>query len=77
MMRDTVTFTREYWNDVDSYIGCLEADNKRLRKELEEALAKIDELTEDSEFLNALRAAGVDNWEGFDYAVEMLREESI
>lgn len=44
MIRDTVTMTRDAWNDVDSYIGCLEADNKRLRSELEEAFDKIEEL---------------------------------
>lgn len=29
-------------------------------------------LLEDSEFLDALRAAGVDNWEGYSYAFELL-----
>lgn len=46
MIRDTVTVTRDAWNDMDSYIGCLEADNKRLRKELEEALDLIETLQE-------------------------------
>lgn len=32
-------------------------------------------LLEDSEMLEALRAAGVDNWEGFNYAVEIFQEE--
>lgn len=37
---------------------------------------EYEELTKDSEFLNALRAAGVDNWEGYSYAIEILEENS-
>ena len=33
------------------------------------------ELVADSEFLNALRAAGVDNWEGYGEAVDILNAE--
>ena len=33
-----------------------------------------DELLEDQAFLNALQAAGVDNWSGYDYAQELLEE---
>lgn len=32
-------------------------------------------LMEDREFLRALKAAGVDNWEGYDYACELYHEE--
>lgn len=32
-------------------------------------------LLEDSRFLNALRAAGVDNWDGYSEAFEFLDEE--
>lgn len=35
---------------------------------------KYDELVEDSEFLNALRAAGVDNWEGYGIAQDLLEK---
>ena len=31
-------------------------------------------LLEDSLWLSALRGAGVDNWDGYDYAMELLRE---
>ena len=31
-------------------------------------------LLESEAFLNALLAAGVDNWDGYDYAVEMLEQ---
>lgn len=33
---------------------------------------EYDKLLEDSEFLNALLMAGVDNWEGYSIALEML-----
>ena len=36
---------------------------------------EYDQLQEDSRFLDCLRAAGVDNWEGYDYAFEILNEE--
>lgn len=32
-------------------------------------------LVEDHKFLQALFAAGVDNWDGYDYANEILQEE--
>ena len=38
-------------------------------------LADYDELVEDSRLLSALRRAGVDNWVGWDHAIEMLYEE--
>lgn len=31
---------------------------------------EFDELTNDSLFLNCLRSQGVDNWDGYDFAVE-------
>lgn len=31
-----------------------------------------DQLVADSEFLEALKGVGVDNWEGYDYALESL-----
>lgn len=34
-----------------------------------------EQLVRDSEFLNALRGAGVDNWDGYGYALELLNEE--
>lgn len=37
--------------------------------------AAFDELVDDSRLLDALRAAGVDNWDGWDYAIEIYNEE--
>ena len=36
---------------------------------------RLDKLEEDSEFLCCLQAAGVDNWDGYEYAQDMMSEE--
>jgi hypothetical protein len=36
---------------------------------------EYESLLEDSEFLSALQGAGVDNWDGYDYAIELMNEE--
>lgn len=36
---------------------------------------EYDQLIERSETLAALEAAGVDNWEGYDYAMEFIKEK--
>lgn len=51
---DSVTVTRDAWNDMQSYIQSLEKDQ---------------------EFLNALMACGVDNWDGYSDAIEMVYGE--
>ena len=38
--------------------------------------AEYQNLLDDSAFLEALRAAGVDNWEGFDEAVRIYQEDT-
>ena len=38
--------------------------------------SEYDQLIKDSEFLDALRAAGVDNWDGYGYALEALEENN-
>ena len=35
---------------------------------------EYEELVADSEFLNALMTAGVDNWEGYSFAQDMMDE---
>lgn len=35
---------------------------------------EYESLLEDSEKLSALEAAGVDNWQGYDDAMEMMKE---
>lgn len=36
---------------------------------------KYDKLLEDQRFLECLQAIGVDNWDGYDEACKMFREE--
>lgn len=38
-------------------------------------LAEYKLLKSDSRLLSALKGAGVDNWEGYDYAMKMFDEE--
>ena len=35
---------------------------------------EYEDLLEDSKFLDALRQAGVDNWEGYSFAQDLLDE---
>ena len=37
---------------------------------------EYDSLIEDSIFLNALREAGVDNWDGYGFALESLENQN-
>lgn len=37
-------------------------------------LKEYNQLIHDQEFLQALQAAGVDNWEGYDYAWEIMKD---
>jgi hypothetical protein len=36
---------------------------------------EYESLQKEAKFLEALRAAGVDNWEGWDYAIDILNED--
>lgn len=38
-------------------------------------LAEYNKLCESDKILTALQAAGVDNWDGYDYAMEMLEDK--
>lgn len=44
--------------------------------EIEDMKKYIDGLEEDSAFLSCLEGAGVDNWDGYSYAQEMLDNET-
>lgn len=35
--------------------------------------SEYEELVDDAEFLRALRMAGVDNWDGYDYAIDIYQ----
>lgn len=54
--------------------GTVEAMTKELGK-LREVEANLPYLEEQAEILSCLEAAGVDNWEGYSYAQEMMWED--
>lgn len=37
--------------------------------------SEYEELLSDAQFMRCLEAAGVDNWEGYDIAKDMLKDE--
>lgn len=37
------------------------------------SVEEYNELLDDAEFLNALRMAGVDNWDGYDDAIDIYQ----
>ena len=38
---------------------------------------EYEQLQKDQRFLECLRGAGVDNWEGYDYAIELMGEMEL
>ena len=48
--------------------------NQKVISWYEPVTIDIEQLEEDSQTLSALQAAGVDNWEGYDIAMDMLEE---
>lgn len=47
-------------------------DAQILKQDLLAGADRIEELEEDTKFIEALRAAGVDNWEGYSDAQELM-----
>lgn len=45
------------------------------RRTTDELRSKIEDMEEDVHKLECLEGAGVDNWSGYDYAMELMREE--
>lgn len=45
---------------------------KALKAEIERLKEYIEENEQDLKFLRALRSAGVDNWEGYSIAIDIL-----
>lgn len=41
------------------------------------SVEEYEKLQEDQQMLQALQAAGVDNWDGYDYARELLDEWDV
>ena len=49
--------------------------NENTEKMVTIPAAEYKSLLEDAAWLRALENAGVDNWEGYDYARELLQED--
>lgn len=58
--------------DSDLIISRGLAHVEALLAEVQRLLGKLDALEEDSAKLGALETAGVDNWDGYSYAMEIL-----
>lgn len=39
------------------------------------SLKEYHRLSKDSDFLEKLRAAGVDNWDGYEFALDMMEDD--
>ena len=50
----------------------IEGNDVEMTEELQGIVNTLEEADEELELLEALRAAGVDNWEGYEYAVDLL-----
>ena len=55
--------------------GVVVDEIKKLQAEIMSLRDKVEDLEEDNKFLECLRAAGVDNWSGYDVAQEMMDEQ--
>ena len=63
---------RKQANNIGANVADMEGNS--IRENLETLAAEVQALEEDAKFLSALRAAGVDNWDGYDYAFDILEE---
>ena len=59
---------------MDYYDLILETDNFKEDPTVTIRLADFKELVESAKLADVLQAAGVDNWDGYDYALEMLED---
>lgn len=58
-------------NMIRGAILAMQVDNETKNK----LFNYLDQLEEDNNFLNCLKQAGVDNWDGYEYAQELLEED--
>ena len=73
---------RKEYSDIDEICDWLDCNSagsyypSAIAAKLIRALViEVDELQVDSDFLQCLRGAGVDNWDGYDDAREMMGME--
>ncbi len=62
----TIWLQEQEEDDIDGYLD--------VDLFIKEWIEKIKLLEEDVEFLTCLKQAGVDNWQGYDYAFDIKRE---
>jgi hypothetical protein len=68
----SATGTLAFQSDAE-FIASAREDTPRLLDEVNRLRARVDELESEGAFLEALRAAGVDNWVGYDHAIDLYR----
>jgi len=61
--------------DLTSWVGRCQKEALEAPQTVKITQKEYDKLLKDQELLDALRAEGVDNWDGWDYAIERLGEE--
>ena len=57
--------------------GDMQDNLEEINKLLKDNMSGINELLNEQRWLRCLEAAGVDNWEGHDIAVDMYEDDSI
>ena len=64
---------RKQANCIGANVADMNGDS--IRDRLNELATNVEELENRELFLNCLEACGVDNWDGFDFAHELMDEE--
>jgi len=64
---------RKQANNIGANVA--DAEGNDIRETLNRLVSKVERLERDSKFLQALYACGLDNWDGIDFAIEMVEEE--
>jgi hypothetical protein len=64
---------RKQANNIGANVA--DAEGNDIRETLNRLVSKVERLERDSKFLDALYACGLDNWDGIDFAIEMVEEE--
>ena len=70
--------TIKCWDEksVEEKLELMTGARDKLQKRVGKLSNEVIELRKDQKLLFALQAAGVDNWEGWDIALESLEEDS-
>lgn len=76
---DVQSMREEGETDLRTVLHFISSAKHRLRAEIKNSVViskdEYESLVEDADFLGCLEAVGVDNWSGYDYAVEMFEED--